>query len=85
MKTGKGEYERILRRPVFYHANILHRNSLKGWKWVSDLFAVILILLSITGLFVLKGKNGFSGRGKWFVIGGALLPIIAWLLFAFIQ
>ncbi|MES2396663.1 MAG: hypothetical protein V4549_11695, partial [Bacteroidota bacterium] len=34
-----GIYEKVSRRAVFYHSNILHRNSLKGWKWASDIFA----------------------------------------------
>ena len=82
--TAKAEYEQITKRAVFYHANVLHRNSLKGWKWVSDIFAIVLILISITGLFILKGKNGFRGRGKWFVLGGTLLPFAAWLIFSMI-
>ncbi len=72
-----GIYERVERRPVFYQSNILHRNSLRGWKWVSDIFAVMLIVISVTGLFILKGKNGIKGRGKWFIIAGLLPPIIA--------
>ncbi|PCJ63875.1 MAG: hypothetical protein COA58_14690 [Bacteroidetes bacterium] len=81
--TGIGTYERISKRPIFYQTNVLHRNSLKGWKWVSDIFAVVLILVSITGLFILKGKKGFKGRGKWLVLSGALVPVIAWLIFMF--
>ncbi|MCB9262887.1 MAG: PepSY-associated TM helix domain-containing protein [Flavobacteriales bacterium] len=79
--TQTGIYEEVKRRPVFYHANVLHRNSLKGWKWVSDIFAFLLIVISITGLFVLKGKKGIKGRGKWFILAGLLLPIVAWLMF----
>lgn len=80
--TGKGDYERVHKRHVFYESNLLHRNSIRGWKWVSDIFAFLLILISITGLFVLKGKKGILGRGKWFIAAGALLPIIAWIIFA---
>ncbi len=80
LSTGEGLYEKIKRRPVFYQSNVLHRNSLKGWKWVSDVFGVFLILISITGLFVLKGKNGIIGRGKWFIAAGLLLPVIALVL-----
>lgn len=82
--TGTGVYEKITKRPLFYHVNVLHRNSLKGWKWVSDIFAVVLILVSITGMFILKGKNGFKRRGVWLVGAGFLLPIVAWLIYAFL-
>ncbi|MCC6182824.1 MAG: PepSY-associated TM helix domain-containing protein [Bacteroidia bacterium] len=76
----EAEYEKVNRRLFFYQTNILHRNSIKGWKWISDIFAVALILISITGLFVLKGKNGISGRGKWFILGGLVPPLIAWII-----
>ena len=81
-RTGKGSYERISRRAIFYQSNVLHRNSLRGWKWVSDLFALVLILISITGLFILKGKNGLKGRGKWLIAAGAAIPLIAILIFS---
>ncbi|MBO6517325.1 MAG: PepSY-associated TM helix domain-containing protein [Bacteroidia bacterium] len=82
--THTAVYEEVKRRPVTYQANVLHRNSLKGWKWVSDIFAVLLITLSVTGLFILKGKKGLRGRGKWLVTAGLLLPILAWLIFELI-
>lgn len=75
--TKKGVYEQVFKRPIFYQSNVLHRNSLKGWKWISDIFAFMLIVINITGLFVLKGKNGITGRGKWFIAAGFLPPIIA--------
>ncbi|GIV38110.1 MAG: hypothetical protein KatS3mg032_2489 [Cyclobacteriaceae bacterium] len=85
LNTGTGLYEKIQRRPLFYHANVLHRNSLKGWKWAADVFGVLLILVSITGLFILKGKNGLGGRGKWLVAAGFLVPVAAILIFEFVQ
>lgn len=83
LSTGTGEYERLQKRHVFYESNVLHRNSLAGWKWVSDIFAVMLIIISVTGLFVLKGKYGFRRRGVWIVSAGLLLPIAATILFYF--
>lgn len=76
-KTQKGVYERIYKRPLFYQTNVLHRNSLKGWKWMSDIFAFMLIAINITGLFILKGKHGINGRGKWLIIAGFIPPLIA--------
>jgi hypothetical protein len=75
--THTALYERVSRRPLFYQVNVLHRNSLKGWKWASDVFAFMLIVINITGLFILKGKNGISGRGKWLIALGFLPPVIA--------
>lgn len=76
-----GHYERITKRPLFYESNVLHRNSLKGWKWISDIFALMLIIISITGLYILKGKYGFRRRGIWLFLAGLLLPVVAVILF----
>lgn len=80
-KTGEGTFEKVSRRPVLYQVNALHLNRLKGWKWASDLFAVILIILSLTGLFVLRGKYGLARRGWWLVVAGMLPPILALVIF----
>lgn len=82
--THEGSYEKITKRPLFYQVNVLHKNSLKGWKWASDIFAIMLIIISVTGLFILKGKNGISGRGKWLILGGLLPPVIALIIQAII-
>lgn len=81
LATGQGTYEKVSRRPMLYEANALHLNRLKGWKWASDVFAGILIILSLTGLFVLRGKYGMARRGKWLIAAGMLPPALALLLF----
>lgn len=78
--AGTGEYERISRRPVFYQVNLLHRNGLKPWQWVSDLFAVALLGLTATGLLVLAGTHGVGGRGKWLLLAGAISTFVALML-----
>ena len=80
-----GHYEKLSKRPLFYESNVIHRNSLKGWKWVSDVFALMLIIISITGLYILKGKYGFKRRGIWFFLAGLLLPVVAVVLFYVFQ
>jgi hypothetical protein len=80
----KGIYERVSKRHLFYEADVIHRNSLKGWKWISDIFAISLIVLTVTGLFVLKGKHGITGRGKWLIAAGFFPPLIAIIIYAFI-
>jgi hypothetical protein len=81
LDTGQAEYERVTRRPVVFQTNVLHRNSLKGWRWAADVFAVMLIVLTLTGLFILRGRQGLSGRGKWLLLAGALPPVAALILF----
>lgn len=81
LSTGQGMYEKVSRRPVLYQVNALHLNRLKGWKWASDVFAIILIVLSLTGVLVLRGKYGLARRGRWLVLAGLLPPVLALLIF----
>lgn len=84
-ETGQGVYENVSRRPVFYEANVIHRNSVKGWKWAADVFALLLIVINITGLFILKGKYGITGRGKWLIGAGLVPPIVAIIIIHYVQ
>lgn len=78
-------YEQVSKRPVFYQSNVIHRNSLKGWKWASDIFAFLLIVINVTGLFILKGKHGITGRGKWLIAAGTIPPLVAIIIQALQQ
>ncbi|ANT65510.1 MULTISPECIES: PepSY-associated TM helix domain-containing protein [Prosthecochloris] len=80
LADGSGTYEKISRRPLFYQFNVLHRNSVDWWKWASDIFAVMLIIITVTGVIMLRGKNGFSGRGKWLAAAGLIPPLAALIL-----
>lgn len=77
---GEGEYETIRRRPFFYESNSLHVSPGGWWRWASDAFALALITLALTGLFMVRGRAGFAGRGKWLVAAGLVLPFTAVLL-----
>ena len=74
--TGTVQYETSKRRPFAYWVNRLHYNRVGGWSLMADLFAVGLIFFAVSGLFMVKGKNGIAGRGKWYLIIGLLIPII---------
>ena len=78
--TGEGTVEKISKRPLFYQLNFLHYNPGKWWKYFSDIFCVALILVTITGLFIVKGRNGITRRGAILTAVGIILP----LLFLFI-
>ncbi len=70
--------------PRFFikETNDLHLNKPKGiWTYIADLFAVALMFLALTGLFILKGKNGITGRGAWLTAIGFLIPLIFWYIF----
>ena len=82
LETNQAYYEKIKRRPIFYHANFLHYNKAGNiWTWVSDIFAGALIVLAISGLFILKGKKGITRRGAWLTAAGLILPIIFMIFF----
>ena len=38
-----------------------------------------LIGMALTGQFIVKGRYGLAGRGKWLVGVGALIPLAYWL------
>lgn len=74
--TGEGVIERISRRPLFYQLNFLHYNPGVWWKYFSDIFCLALILVTVTGLFLVKGKNGITRRGAILTGIGILFPLL---------
>lgn len=75
--TDTATVEIVRRRPVFQAVNFLHLNHPKKlWTWVADLYAVALGVLTVTGLFVLKGKSGITGRGAWLTAIGVAVPLL---------
>jgi len=82
LETGDGILEMVRRRPVFREMNYLHYNPVKIWTWISDVFAGALIVLAITGLFLVRGPKGITQRGAWLTILGVVIPlIILWIFF----
>lgn len=76
LRTGRGIRKSITTRAVLFEVNSLHLNNLKGiWTYVADVFAVALMFLAITGATMMKGDRGLTGRGKWFIGAGLLVPI----------
>jgi uncharacterized protein len=77
LSTGEAQIEQKTPRYVIKEFNLMHYNNLKRfYTWFSDAYAVGLIILAITGLFVLRGKNGIIGRGAWLTAIGILLPAL---------
>jgi hypothetical protein len=63
-------------RPILRLINWLHLNRGKqAWTVVADAYAVLLLFLAGSGLFMLPGKNGLRGRGWVLVLLGAAVPI----------
>jgi uncharacterized protein len=57
-------------------ANWLHLNrGKKAWTYVADSYAVILLYLAISGLFMIPGRKGLVGRGAAIALLGAAVPV----------
>lgn len=75
--------EKLERRPIFHQFNFLHYNhSRRLWTWFADAYAISLILLAISGLFMIKGRKGIKGRGAVLTAVGIAIPLILFLLYA---
>jgi hypothetical protein len=82
LDSGQAYIEVIKKRPVFREMNFLHYNKPKKlFTWFSDAFALALILLAISGLFLIRGKKGITGRGAWLTALGILIPAIFLILY----
>lgn len=83
LNSGEGKIETIRKRPILNGFNFLHYNKPgKMWTWFSDIFCVGLLFLAISGLFIIKGKNGIKGRAIWMTATGAIVTFILFLVYA---
>lgn len=81
-ESGQGTMHYLQKRPIIFGMNKLHKSTIGSvWKWVSDLMAVILLFVAISGIFLLKGKRGFNRWGWWLTIAGIVVPLVFALLF----
>jgi hypothetical protein len=77
LTNGEAQIEKKTTRYIIKEFNLLHYNNIKRFfTWFSDIYAAGLILLAITGLFILRGKNGIIGRGAWLTAIGIIIPAL---------
>lgn len=70
--TDQGQKPRFF----FRVANWLHYNrGKKAWTYIADAYAVLLLYLAVSGMFMIKGKLGLRWRGTLLVGLGAAVPI----------
>lgn len=81
LESGRGVWESVRRRSIFYHVNLLHVGAKGVWVFFADFFAACLLVLAVTGLFSLKRKHGFIRRGWILTATGLIAPLlcIVWL------
>ena len=79
-QTGDAVYESLKRRPLLSDMVKLHYNPGRWWTVFSDVFAVCLILITLTGLVMVKGSKGLWGRGGILFIVGVAIPVLFLLL-----
>lgn len=66
--------EELHRRPLLHTFNRLHYNPGRWWTWFSDAFCVALLIVAVTGLFLLRGHHGLTRRGGVLVALGIAVP-----------
>lgn len=82
LKTGEVIEEKVKSRRGLRETNFLHLNhAKKAWTYVADVFAVALCFLAISGLFMIRGKKGITGRGAWLTALGIIIPLVFLFLY----
>ena len=79
-QTGAAVYEKLERRFLLSDMVKLHYNPGKWWTTFSDIFAVSLVLITLTGMVMVKGPKGFWGRGGILFLVGIIVPILFLIL-----
>ena len=75
-ETKEAIYEGLKRRPLLSPMVQLHFNPGKWWTWFADAFAICLIVITVTGMVMIKGPKGLWGRGGIELLVGLLIPIL---------
>ena len=79
-QTGKLSYAVFVERNFVKFINEIHYNKGKRFTWLGTFFATAFIFLALTGLVIIKGKNGFRKRGVYFMLAGIILPVLWYFL-----
>ena len=75
--------ELIAERPILRRFNALHLNHpQEAWTYFSDFYAGLLIFLSLSALFMVKGRKGIIGRGGIYFALGLASPVVFIILYS---
>jgi hypothetical protein len=82
MKTGKGEIVSFIKTPIISQTMQLHKNTSNFWIYYSDIFALSLIIIALTGTIMIKaGKFSWKNRGWKLAVAGVIFPLLFLRLF----
>ena len=83
MKTGKGEIVSFFKTPLLSQSMTLHKNTSNFWIYYSDIFAISLIIIALTGTIMIKaGKFSWKNRGWKLAVAGVVFPLLFLFLFS---
>lgn len=82
LKTGKGEIVSFFKTPILSQSMSLHKNTSNFWIYYSDIFALSLIIIALTGTIMIKaGKFSWKNRGWKLAVAGVVFPLLFLILF----
>jgi hypothetical protein len=74
--TGEVIEHGFAKRPFLFDLNFMHLNSGKApWTGIADVYGGMLIVMALTGIFLVRGRKGLKGRGGMMMVLGFILPI----------
>lgn len=80
LAEGRAVCERLTPRHVLKAFTRLHYNPGRWWTAFADMFAAMLLTVTVTGVAMVKGRKGLWGRGGVEMLLGAAIPITFLLL-----
>lgn len=75
LSDGRGFINIHAKRVFFNEAATLHRNPREWWTRFSDIYAIALLIICLSGLFNVRGRQGVIGVGGLFLVAGFAVPI----------
>ena len=75
--SGRVVEHGFAKRPFIFDVNFMHLNSGKApWTGIADVYAGILCVMALTGIWLVRGRKGLKGRGGVLMALGVALPIV---------
>ena len=77
LETGKGEIVSFNKTPIISQTMKLHKSTSNWWIYYSDIFAIGLIAIALTGTIMIKGgKFSWKERGWKLALVGIIFPLL---------